>query len=54
MNEHLPLLHRYMELRKTLLAVDTLHMYDVYTPILEEAPIRYSYEEAVAKAKRML
>ena len=53
-NEHLPLLHRYMELRKRLLAVDTLHMYDVYTPILGEAPIRYSYEEAVAKAKDAL
>ena len=52
-NEHLPPLHRYMELRKRLLAADTLHMYDVYTPILGEAPIRYSYEEAVAKtAKR--
>ncbi len=37
-NEHLPLLHRYMALRKRLLAVDTMHMYDVYTPILGEAP----------------
>ncbi len=37
-NQHLPLLHRYMALRKRLLAVDTLHMYDVYTPILGEAP----------------
>ena len=49
-NEHLPLLHRYMELRKRLLKVDELHMYDVYTPLLGEASIRYSYEEAVEKA----
>ncbi|MBW9322231.1 oligoendopeptidase F [Enterococcus casseliflavus] len=53
-NQHLPLLHRYMALRKRLLAVDTLHMYDVYTPILGEAPIRYTYEEAVEKAKEAL
>lgn len=53
-NQHLPLLHRYMALRKRLLAVDTLHMYDVYTPILGEAPIRYTYEEAVKKAKEAL
>ncbi len=51
-NQHLPLLHRYMALRKRLLAVDTLHMYDVYTPILGEAPIRYTYEEAVKKRKK--
>ncbi len=49
-NEHLPLLHRYMGLRKRLLAVDELHMYDVYTPLLGEASISYTYEEAVEKA----
>lgn len=49
-NEHLPLLHRYMALRKRLLKVDELHMYDVYTPLLGEAPISYTYEEAVDKA----
>lgn len=50
-NEHLPLLHRYMKLRKRLLNLDTMHMYDVYTPILGEAPIRYTYEQALEKAK---
>lgn len=49
-NQNLPLLHRYMELRKRLLAVDELHMYDVYTPLLGEAPITYTYEQAVEKA----
>ena len=47
---HLPLLHRYVALRKKLLAVDTLHMYDMYTPILGDAPIRYSYDEAKEKS----
>lgn len=49
-NKHLPLLHRYMELRKRLLNLDTLHMYDLYTPVLGEAPIKFTYEEAVEKA----
>lgn len=53
-NKNLPLLHRYVELRKRLLAVDELHMYDMYTPIIGEAPISYTYEEAVAKAKAAL
>src|SRR5699024_7686103 len=43
---HLHLLHRYMELRKKLLNVDELHMYDLYTPITGEASLKYTYEEA--------
>ena len=53
-NDHLPLLHRYVALRKRLLAVDELHMYDMYTPVLGEAPLRYTYEEAKAKAVEAL
>lgn len=53
-NENLPLLHRYVALRKRLLAVDELHMYDMYTPIIGEAPISYTYDAAVAKAKEAL
>ena len=53
-NENLPLLHRYIQLRKRLLQVEDLHMYDLYTPLVGEAPIQYSYEEAVVKAKEAL
>lgn len=53
-NENLPLLHRYVELRKKLLNLDQLHMYDLYTPVLGEASIRYSYEEAQEKALEAL
>ena len=53
-NKHLPLLHRYVALRKKLLATDKLHMYDMYTPVLGEAPISYTYEQAVKKAKEAL
>lgn len=45
-HEHFPLLHRYVKLRKKLLALDELHMYDMYTPLLGEAPIKFTYEEA--------
>lgn len=48
-NKNLPLLHRYVALRKRLLDVEELHMYDLYTPVIGEAPISYSYEEAKEK-----
>lgn len=53
-NKHLPLLHRYMELGKRLLEVEKLHMYDLYTPVLGEAPITFTYEEAKEKALEAL
>lgn len=45
-NENLPLLHRYMALRKELLGLDELHMYDLYPPITGEDSLEYSFEEA--------
>lgn len=53
-NEKLPLLHRYVALRKELLGVDELHMYDMYTPILGETGLSYTYEEAKEKALEAL
>lgn len=47
-NEKLPLLHRYTRLRKELLEVDELHMYDLYTPLVQEVDMKVSYEEAQA------
>lgn len=49
-HKNLPLLHRYVALRKRLLNVNELHMYDMYTPILGDAPIRYTYDEAKLKS----
>lgn len=45
-NENLPLLHRYVKLRKEALGVDELHMYDMYTPLLAEEKMTVTYEEA--------
>lgn len=45
-HESLPLMHRYMELRKKLLKVDELHMYDLFAPLVEEFDMEISYEDA--------
>lgn len=45
-HEHLPLLHRYVSLRKRVLGLDELHMYDMYTPLVSEVEMKVSYEEA--------
>ncbi len=39
-------MHRYVTLRKKLLGVDELHMYDVYVPMLPDFDMKVSYEEA--------
>ncbi len=45
-NERLPLLHRYVELRKRVLKLDELHMYDLYTPLVKDISMKIPYEEA--------
>src|SRR5699024_797874 len=45
-NEKLPLLHRYIELRKKVLKVDKLHMYDLYTPLVKDIDMTIPYEDA--------
>jgi len=44
--KHLPLLHRYIKLRKKRLAVKELHFYDMYTPIVEDIDTKKKYEQA--------
>lgn len=50
-HEALPLLHRYLELRKKLLKVDELHMYDLFTPLVEEVDMEITYDEAKEMTK---
>lgn len=52
-HRHLPDMHRYMALRKKILGVEHLHMYDLYVPLVPDADQTIPYEEAkenVAKA----
>ncbi|MDO4299987.1 MAG: oligoendopeptidase F [Clostridia bacterium] len=46
-NKHLPLMHRYIKLRKRILGLDDLDMYDIYTPVVEDIDTHKSYDEAV-------
>ncbi|GAB1155732.1 oligoendopeptidase F [Paenibacillus sp. PvP094] len=50
-HESLPLLHRYMDLRKKLLGVDQLHMYDLFAPLVDEYKMDITYEEAKQTVK---
>lgn len=45
-HESLPLLHRYLELRKKLLKVDELHMYDLFAPLVDEFKWNITYDQA--------
>lgn len=52
-NDHLPLLHRYIKLRADILKTDDLKMYDVYAP-LSTTDYKFTYEEAVVKTQEVL
>ncbi len=39
-------MYRYMKLRKKMLGLDELHMYDIYTPLVKEFKLEVDYEEA--------
>ncbi|NDL67105.1 oligoendopeptidase F [Anaerotalea alkaliphila] len=43
---NLPLLHRYLRLRKQMLGLDTLHMYDLHVPLVGDVEMEIPYGEA--------
>lgn len=45
-HEALPMMYRYVAIRKRVLGVDSLHMYDVYTPIFATQNQSYEFEQA--------
>lgn len=45
-NDHLPLLQRYVKLRRKVLGLDELHMYDLYTPLVKDVKMEITYDEA--------
>ncbi|NLG28601.1 MAG: oligoendopeptidase F family protein, partial [Chloroflexi bacterium] len=46
-HEALPSFYRYVALRKRLLGVDPLHIYDTYVPVIPEVDVKFSYDESV-------
>ena len=45
-NANLPLLHRYVELRKKALGLDEIHLYDLYIPIVEGVAVEVPFADA--------
>ncbi|MFZ2323775.1 MAG: oligoendopeptidase F [Ignavibacteriaceae bacterium] len=44
-NKSLPTLYRFLDLKKRMLGVDTLHYYDLYTPIVKKADLKFTVEQ---------
>nr|NLJ02216.1 oligoendopeptidase F [Bacillota bacterium] len=53
-HDHLPLMYRYVRLRKKLLGLDELHMYDLYVPMVADQDVEVSREEAVEMVREGL
>ena len=47
-------MYRYVALRKKLLGVDELHMYDLYVPVVDGVEMKFTFEEAKEIALKAL
>ena len=45
-HQRLPLLHRYVKMRKKILGVEELHSYDLYVSLVDEVDSHYSFDQA--------
>ena len=45
-HEYMPLMYRYVALRKKILGLEELHYYDVYAPLVKDLNKTYTYDEA--------
>jgi len=45
---NLPAVHRYYDLRKRVLGLDEIHLYDCYVPLVPELEQRHTWDQAVA------
>lgn len=43
---HLPAMHKYIDIRKEVLGVSELHMYDLYVPMIDEVDMKKDFQEA--------
>ena len=50
-HQYLPVLHRYIDIRKRVLGLDELHMYDLYVPLVPAAHKEIPYTEALETIK---
>ncbi|MDP4089814.1 MAG: oligoendopeptidase F [Bacillota bacterium] len=54
MNNNLSTLHRYVRVKKKLLGLDEIHMYDLYVPLVEIEKMHIEFDEAVEIVKEGL
>ena len=45
-NNNMTILYKYYDLKKEVLKLNELHLYDIYTPIVDNYTKKYSFEEA--------
>lgn len=45
-NNNLKTIYKYYDLKKKILNLDELHLYDIYTPLVSEFDKKYTYDEA--------
>jgi len=50
----LPVMHRYVRLRKRVLGLDEMHMYDIGAPLVADAEMKLSFDEAFDLVKKGL
>lgn len=53
-NDNLDILHRYVSLRKKILGVEEIHMYDMYAPLVDMPKRDVPYEEALDVVRKGL
>lgn len=53
-HENLGVMHDYIDMRKKLLGLDEIAMYDIYVPLVGETDDRFSYEKAMDMAQEAL
>lgn len=53
-NKNLTSLHRYVDIKKRLLGLDEIHMYDLYVSVIDDAEFNVEYEEGVELCEKAL
>ncbi|MCM1566274.1 MAG: oligoendopeptidase F [Dehalobacter sp.] len=54
MDDNMKLMHRYVKLRKKIMGLDELHMYDLYVPMIKEGKMEIPFEDAKKTVKEGL
>ena len=45
-HQNFPAFYKYVDLRKRAMGLDELHFWDVYTPLVDDVDMKFTYEEA--------